>query len=69
MITEKVITAWRTIYAILQETGYDKLYEEEIKTLVAFIREHIKKGKWCWVITEEELEKILIQREDEEENK
>ena len=45
MITEKVITAWRTIYAILQETGYDKLYEEEIKTLVAFIREHIKKGK------------------------
>ena len=39
----KVRNAWRTIYAILQETGYDKLYEEEIKTLVDFIREHIKK--------------------------
>ena len=39
----EIITAWRTIYAILQETGYDKLYEEEIKILVDFIREHIKK--------------------------
>lgn len=26
----KEIQAWRTIVAILQETGYDKLYDEEV---------------------------------------
>lgn len=41
-MNNKVREAWRTIYAILQTTGYDKLYEDEIKVMVDFIWEHIK---------------------------
>ena len=34
----KEIQAWRTIVAILRETGYDKLYDEEIHIVVECLR-------------------------------
>lgn len=40
---EKVKNSWRQIYAILKETGYDKLYEDEIKVIVDFIWKYIDK--------------------------
>ena len=42
IMNDKVREAWRTIYAILQTTGYDILYEDEIKVMVDFIKEHLK---------------------------
>ena len=41
-MNDKVIKAWRTIYAILQTTGYDILYEDEIEVMVDFIKKHLK---------------------------
>ena len=38
---EEVRKAWRQIYEILKENGYDKLYEDEIKIMVDFIWKHI----------------------------
>lgn len=43
-MNNEVIEAWRTIYAILQLTGYDRLYEE-VNVMVNFIREHINESK------------------------
>lgn len=34
----ELIKAWRTIYAILSQTGYDKLYEKEINIIVTQLR-------------------------------
>lgn len=34
----KEIKAWRTIVAILRETGYDKLYDEEVHIVVECLR-------------------------------
>lgn len=36
-MSKEVIKAWRTIYAILQETGYVEMYQDEITTIVNFI--------------------------------
>lgn len=44
-MNNEVIEAWRTIYSILQLTGYDRLYEEEVNVMVNFIREHINESK------------------------
>lgn len=44
-MNNEVREAWRTIYAILQLTGYDRLYEEEVNVMVNFIREHINESK------------------------
>lgn len=41
----KIKKSWRVIYSILQETGYDKLYEEDITTIVNFIKENLDKVK------------------------
>lgn len=30
--------AWRTIVAVLQETGYDKLYDEEVHIVAEYLR-------------------------------
>ena len=43
-MNNEVREAWRTIYAILQLTGYDRLYEEEVNVMVNFIREHINES-------------------------
>ena len=37
-MSEDVIKAWRTIYAILKETGYVEMYQDEIETIVNFIK-------------------------------
>lgn len=37
-MSEEVIKAWRTIYLILQETGYAEMYQDEITTIVKFIK-------------------------------
>ena len=42
---EKRRKSWRQIYAILKETGYDKLYEDEIEVIVNFIRKYIDEEK------------------------
>ena len=42
---EKIRNSWRQIYAILKETGYDKLYEDEIEVIVNFIRKYIDEEK------------------------
>ena len=41
IVNREVRKAWRQIYAILKENGYDKLYEDEIKIMVDFIWKHI----------------------------
>ena len=41
-MNNEVREAWRTIYAILQTTGYDILYEDEINVMVDFIKKHLK---------------------------
>lgn len=38
MNKKEIISAWRVIYKILQETGYDTLYEKEINIIVNYIR-------------------------------
>ena len=38
-MNKEVIKAWRTIYSILQETGYAEMYQDEITTIVNFIKE------------------------------
>ena len=40
----KEIKAWRTIYAILQQTGYVEMYQDEITTIVNFIKENTKEA-------------------------
>ena len=42
-MNKEVIKAWRTIYAILQQTGYVEMYQDEITTIVNFIKENTKK--------------------------
>ena len=37
-MSKEVIKAWRTIYAILEETGYVEMYQDEIETIVNFIK-------------------------------
>lgn len=37
-MNKEVIKAWRTIYSILQETGYVEMYQDEITTIVNFIK-------------------------------
>ena len=34
----KEIQAWRTIVAIIRETGYDKLYDEEVNIVAEYLR-------------------------------
>ena len=41
IVNKEVRKAWRQIYVILKENGYDKLYEDEIKIIVDFILKHI----------------------------
>jgi len=41
-VNKEVIKAWRTIYSILQETGYVEMYQDEITTIVNFIKESDK---------------------------
>ena len=48
-MNKEVIKAWRTIYTILQQTGYDEMYQDKITTIVNFIKENTKK-----VITNEQ---------------
>ena len=48
-MNKEIIKAWRTIYAILQATGYVEMYQDEITTIVNFIKENTKK-----VITNEQ---------------
>ena len=44
-MSEEVIKSWRTIYAILEETGYVEMYQDEITTIVNFIKLHkVKRG-------------------------
>lgn len=40
---KEILKAWRTIYAILQETGYVEMYQDEITTIVNFIKENRRK--------------------------
>lgn len=42
-MNNEILKAWRTIYAVLQETGYDTLYQNEITTIVDFIKDNMKK--------------------------
>jgi len=42
-MNKEILQAWRTIYAVLQETGYDTLYQDEITTIVDFIKDNMKK--------------------------
>lgn len=42
-MNKEILKAWRTIYAILQETGYVEMYQDEIATIVNFIKENSKK--------------------------
>lgn len=37
-MNEEEKQAWRTIVAILQETGYDKLYDEEVHIVAECLR-------------------------------
>ena len=39
---KEIVKAWRTIYAILQATGYVEMYQDEITTIVNFIKENSK---------------------------
>jgi len=41
-MNKEILKAWRTIYAILQETGYVEMYQDEITTIVNFIKENSK---------------------------
>ncbi len=41
-MNKEIIKAWRTIYAILQQTGYVEMYQDEITTIVNFIKENTK---------------------------
>ena len=41
MNKKELIQAWRTIYAILKELGYDKLYEEEIMIVATQLRKDV----------------------------
>lgn len=41
-MNKEILKAWRTIYAILQETGYVEMYQDEITTIVNFIKEKDK---------------------------
>lgn len=47
-MNKKEKQAWRTIVAILQETGYDKLYDEEVRVVAECLcryEQRIKKQK------------------------
>lgn len=41
MNKKELIQAWRTIYAILKELGYDKLYEKEITIVATQLRKDV----------------------------
>lgn len=43
-MNKEIIKAWRTIYAILQQTGYVEMYQDEITTIVNFIKENTKEA-------------------------
>lgn len=43
-MSNEVIKAWRTIYAILQQTGYVEMHQDEITTIVNFIKENAKEA-------------------------
>ena len=45
IVNEEVRKAWRQIYAILKENGYDKLYEDEIKIMVDFFEDILSRKK------------------------
>jgi hypothetical protein len=40
---DEIIKAWRTIYAILKETGYVEMYQDEITVIANFIRNNLKR--------------------------
>ena len=42
-MNKEILQDWRTIYAVLKETGYDTLYQDEITTIVNFIKDNMKK--------------------------
>lgn len=47
-MNKKEIQAWRTIVAILRETGYDKLYDEEVHIVAECLHrcgQQVKKQK------------------------
>ena len=43
-MNKEIIKAWRTIYTILQQTGYVEMYQDEITTIVNFIKENTKEA-------------------------
>ena len=42
-MNNEIVKAWRTIYAILKETGYVEMYQDEITTIVNFIKNNLEK--------------------------
>ena len=42
MNKQDIINAWRQIYLILQETGYVEMYQDEITTIVNFIKNNLE---------------------------
>ena len=42
-MNDEIVKAWRTIYAILKENGYVEMYQDEITTIVNFIKNNLEK--------------------------
>ena len=54
----KEIQAWRTIVAILRETGYDKLYDEEVHTVAECLHRCEQQCKKQKEVIDKAIEKI-----------
>lgn len=64
---KKEIQAWRTIVAILRETGYDKLYDEEVHIVAECLRrceQQCKEQKEVIYRIKEYIEKFIPIDED-----
>ena len=42
-MNNEIVKSWRTIYAILKENGYVEMYQDEITTIVNFIKNNLEK--------------------------
>lgn len=68
-MNKKEKQAWRTIVAILQETGYDNLYDEEVHIVAECLRrceQQCKKQKEVIDRIKEYINPLITDKEDKE---